>query len=250
MAGETNEGLRAQVTLTVPAALAARLGSGAHVDVIVHGNDGYAALVANADVELATDDGTRLDAVNARTTGSGTVNASGTAPAAADCGNAREASAAPRKAIVSMESTEQDAESMFREAVVTLDGVPGLEITGISPLYSVTNFNGPDAFTAVVTVSSRIGAKALLSTLETIEAAHGDRLDLDIVDYEGVTSDDPSLTIPWPSAMQRAAVLAPLLDLDEDAHIGKEPVSFLLAMANDAPRVGALTDKWILGGGV
>lgn len=224
-------GLRAQVTLTVPAALAARLASGAHVDVIVHGEDGFAALLTgvDADVTIVNEDGTA-------------VNPSDSAVPAAP--------AVPRKAIISMESTEPDAESMFREAVVTLDGVPGLEITGISPLYSVTNFNGPDAFTAVVTVSSRIGAKALLSTLETIEAAHGDRLDLDIVDYEGVTSDDPSLTIPWPSAMQRAAVLAPLLDLDEDAHIGKEPVSFLLAMANDAPRVGALTDKWILGGGV
>lgn len=238
MAGETNEGLRARVTLTVPAALAARLASGTHVDVIVHGSDGYAVLVANADVELVTDGGAAADRA-----ASGAQSADASADAA-------QASAAPRKAIISMESTEQDAESMFRETVVTLDGVPGLEITGISPLYSVTNFDGPDAFTAVVTVSSRIGAKALLSTLETIESAHDGRLDLDIVDYEGVTSDDPSLTIPWPSAMQRAAVLAPLLDLDEDAHIGKEPVSFLLAMANDAPRVGALTDKWILGGGV
>ncbi|KAB8289592.1 2-amino-4-hydroxy-6-hydroxymethyldihydropteridine diphosphokinase [Bifidobacterium avesanii] len=228
-------GLRARVTLTVPAALAAKLASGAHVDVVVHGADGFAALVADADVELTTPDGTPLDA---------------SAPGAGASGSADDTPATPRKAIISMESTDPRAERMFREAVVTLDGIPGVEITGISPLYSVTNFDGPDAFTAVATVSAKLGPKALLGALQTIESGHDGRLDLDIVDYEGVTSDDPELTIPWPSAMQRAAILSPLLDLDEDAHIGKEPVSFLLAMANDAPRVGALSANWILGGGV
>ena len=224
-------GLRAQVTLTVPAALAARLASGAHVDVIVHGEDGFAALLTGADADVTI------------------VNEDGTAVSPSDSA-APAAPAVPRKAIISMESTEPDAERMFREAVVTLDGLPGVEITGISPLYSVTNFDGPDAFTAVVTVSSKLDPKALLGMLETIESAHDDRLDLDIVDYEGVTSDDPGLTIPWPSATQRAAILSPLLDMDEDAHIGKEPVSFLLAMANDAPRVGMISSNWILGGGV
>lgn len=228
-----DDGLRAQVTLTVPAALAERLAAGAHVDVIVHGEDGFAALAADADVRIVTPDGTEVAVAGG--------SSSGTSAAAP---------AVPRKAIISMESTEQDAERMFREAVVTLDGIPGVEITGISPLYSVTNFDSPDAFTAVVTVSSKLDPKALLNTLETIESAHDDQLDLDIVDYEGVTSDDPDLTIPWPSATQRAAVLSPLLDLDQDARIGKEPVSFLLAMANDAPRVGMLSDNWILGGGV
>lgn len=228
-----DDGLWAQVTLTVPAALAERLAAGAHVDVIVHGEDGFAALAANADVRIVTPDGTEVAVA-----GGGAGDRGAAAPTV------------PHKAIVSMESTDQGAERMFREAVVTLDGIPGVEITGISPLYSVTNFDGPDAFTAVVTVSSKLDPRALLNTLETIESAHDDRLDLDIVDYEGVTSDDPDLTIPWPSATQRAAVLSPLLDLDQDARIGKEPVSFLLAMANDAPRVGMLSANWILGGGV
>ena len=38
------------------------------------------------------------------------------------------------------------------------------------------------------------------------------------------------------------------LDMDPDARLGKDPVSFLLAMAPDAAQVGLLTDNWIIGG--
>lgn len=33
-----------------------------------------------------------------------------------------------------------------------------------------------------------------------------------------------------------------------DARLGKDPVSFLLAMAPDTAQVGLLTDNWIIGG--
>ena len=36
--------------------------------------------------------------------------------------------------------------------------------------------------------------------------------------------------------------------MDPDARLGKDPVSFLLAMAPDAAQVGLLTDNWIIGG--
>ena len=36
--------------------------------------------------------------------------------------------------------------------------------------------------------------------------------------------------------------------MDPDARLGKDPVSFLLAMAPDTAQVGLLTDNWIIGG--
>ncbi|MBT1162071.1 MULTISPECIES: 2-amino-4-hydroxy-6-hydroxymethyldihydropteridine diphosphokinase [Bifidobacterium] len=171
-----------------------------------------------------------------------------------------------RTAIVSMDSTSHDAEHLFRSVIVAIDGVPGTQIDGISPLYHVSNFEGPDAMAAVVQLTTNLGARDLIGVLEGIEqsvvsaVAGADTdtspdepsrhrlLDLDLIDIDGVTLNEPDCRVPWPSASRHAAVLAPWLDMDPDARLGGEPVSFLLAMAPDADRVGLLTDHWIIGG--
>lgn len=172
--------------------------------------------------------------------------------AAANAGNAStgdsDDEAVVRRAVISMDSTSNEAETLFRSAIVSLEGIPGNQVEGISPLYHVSAFSGPDAMSAVVMVSTRLGARNLVAALGAIEAAHADQLDLDLVDMEGVTSGEPDCTVPWPSASHRAAVLAPWLDMDPDARLGGDPVAFLLAMAPDAERVGMLSDNWIIGG--
>lgn len=172
--------------------------------------------------------------------------------AAANAGNASAGDSddetVVRRAVISMDSTSNEAETLFRSAIVSLEGIPGNQVEGISPLYHVSAFSGPDAMSAVVMVSTRLGARNLVAALGAIEAAHADQLDLDLVDMEGVTSGEPDCTVPWPSASHRAAVLAPWLDMDPDARLGGDPVAFLLAMAPDAERVGMLSDNWIIGG--
>ncbi len=156
--------------------------------------------------------------------------------------------AVSRRAVVSLDSTLPEAETLFRSAIVSLDAIPGNEIEGISPLYHVSNFDGPDAMAAVVQLHTRLDARSLIGALGTIEEAHADQIDLDLVDMEGVSSNEPDCRVPWPSAARRAQVLAPWFDMDPDARLGGDPVSFLLAMAPDAGRVGVLSDDWILGG--
>lgn len=156
--------------------------------------------------------------------------------------------AVSRRAVVSLDSTLPEAETLFRSAIVSLDAIPGNEIEGISPLYHVSNFDGPDAMAAVVQLHTRLDARSLIGALGTIEEAHADQIDLDLVDMEGVSSNEPDCRVPWPSAARRAQVLAPWFDMDPDARLGGDPVSFLLAMAPDAGRVGILSDDWILGG--
>lgn len=150
------------------------------------------------------------------------------------------------KAIVSMDSTSHDAEKIFREIIVSLDSVPGNQVQGISPLYHVSHFDGPDAMSAVVQIETKLPAADLIAVLGSIEAAHDLAVDLDLVDMEGVTSDEPNCSVPWPSARSHASVLAPWLDMDPDAVLGGDPVSFLLAMAPDAGQVGLLSDNWVM----
>lgn len=54
-------------------------------------------------------------------------------------------------------------------------------------------------------------------------------LDVDIVQIDGVTSDDPELTLPHPYAHERAFVLVPWLAADEHAQLDGTPVRELVA---------------------
>lgn len=55
-------------------------------------------------------------------------------------------------------------------------------------------------------------------------------IDVDIVAYADVVSDDPELTLPHPRARERAFVLAPWHDVDPEAQLpGAGPVAALLA---------------------
>ena len=55
-------------------------------------------------------------------------------------------------------------------------------------------------------------------------------LDVDVVSYGEVRSDDPALTLPHPRAHERAFVLVPWLDADPHAQLhGHGAVSDLLA---------------------
>ena len=153
-----------------------------------------------------------------------------------------------RRAVISMDSPSTDAERRFRKAIVSLDGIPGNQVEGISPLYHVSQLDGkPDNMAAVMQISTRMGAAELITVLGSIETSVGGSLDLDLIDMEGVVSDEPNCQVPWPTARNHAAVLAPWLDMDPDARLGGDPVSFLLAMAPDTSQVGLLTDNWIIG---
>ena len=55
-------------------------------------------------------------------------------------------------------------------------------------------------------------------------------IDVDIVSYQGVVSDDPELTLPHPRAHERAFVLVPWHDVDPAAEVpGRGRVADLLS---------------------
>lgn len=105
----------------------------------------------------------------------------------------------------------------------------------------------PDFLNQSLLIDAPLSPSQLLTECQALEAAAnrvrterwGPRtLDVDIVDIEGFTSDDPVLTVPHPRAHLRAFVLAPWLELDPDATLGGERVADLLAGLDAKEREG------------
>ncbi|OZG68635.1 2-amino-4-hydroxy-6- hydroxymethyldihydropteridin e pyrophosphokinase [Bifidobacterium eulemuris] len=251
--------LDAEVTLRLTPRQAQRLASGAHVDVIVRDADGgFVAFAHDVDVRVdgidGFDGGDRIDRIDRIDGGDVSPQTRGFDTRAATPTESGEnglpndgAAVVSRRAVISLDSVSPRAEAIFRAAIVAIDGIPGNQVEGISPLYHVSGVTGPDAMAAVIQITTRMSARELISVLGAVEASHEGAVDLDLVDMEGVRSDEPDCRVPWPSAREHAGVLAPWLDMDPNAELGGDPVSFLLAMAPDSGFVGMLSDNWILG---
>lgn len=96
----------------------------------------------------------------------------------------------------------------------------------------------PKYLNAVAVGETTLTAEILLNELQQIENEAGRTrevrwgartLDLDIIMYGDVVSNDPTLTLPHPRAHERAFVLAPWLEVDPNAILGGAPISELLA---------------------
>ena len=124
---------------------------------------------------------------------------------------------------------------------------PGLDLVAVSPVYQTAPVGGPrqpDYLNAVLIATTTLPAHAVLERCHGVEAVYGRvrdevwgprTLDLDIIVYGDVVSDDPELTLPHPRAHERAFVLAPWLDIDPDAEVpGWGRVSDLLAKVDHA----------------
>ena len=127
------------------------------------------------------------------------------------------------RAFLSIGSNLGDRRRYLRHAVETLP-----DVVAVSPIYETDPLGGPpqDEFlNLVVELDTRLSPTALLGLCHRIEAS-ADRsrdvrwgprtLDLDIIWVDGVTMDEPSLTIPHPRWKERRFVLAPLRDLAPD----------------------------------
>lgn len=135
------------------------------------------------------------------------------------------------RAVLALGSNLGESESTIERAVVDLREA-GMRILRVSPLYRTAPMGGPagqpDYVNAVIEVSTSLRPYELLKLCNAVEAAHhrerlvrwGPRtLDIDVIDYEGVVSDDPVLTLPHPRAHERSFVLTPWARMDPEAHL-------------------------------
>lgn len=149
----------------------------------------------------------------------------------------------PQHAVLSLGSNLGNRLETLQGAIDALEDTPGLRVKAVSPVYETEPWGVPPGsqpayYNAVVLVKTTLPPSSLLERAHAIEEAfhrvrdgrYGPRtIDVDIVLYQGVISDDPALTLPHPRAHERAFVLAPWHDIDPDAEVpGLGPVADLL----------------------
>ncbi|MFE0810256.1 2-amino-4-hydroxy-6-hydroxymethyldihydropteridine diphosphokinase [Streptomyces sp. NPDC058794] len=149
----------------------------------------------------------------------------------------------PKRAVVALGANLGNRLETLQGAIDALEDTPGVRVKGVSPVYEtepwgVAPDSQPSYFNAVVILKTTLPPSSLLERAHAVEEAFhrvrderwGPRtLDVDIVAYADVVSDDPQLTLPHPRAHERAFVLAPWHDVDPDAQLpGHGPVADLL----------------------
>ncbi|MFD7712605.1 2-amino-4-hydroxy-6-hydroxymethyldihydropteridine diphosphokinase [Streptomyces sp. NPDC059785] len=149
----------------------------------------------------------------------------------------------PHRAVLSLGSNLGNRLETLQGAIDALEDTPGVRVKAVSPVYEtepwgVAPDSQPNYFNAVVVLKTTLPPSSLLERAHAVEEAFnrvrderwGPRtIDVDIVAYADVVSDDPVLTLPHPRAHERAFVLAPWYDVDPEAQLpGRGPVAGLL----------------------
>ncbi|MFZ4153874.1 2-amino-4-hydroxy-6-hydroxymethyldihydropteridine diphosphokinase [Streptomyces pseudogriseolus] len=149
----------------------------------------------------------------------------------------------PKRAVVSLGANLGNRLETLQGAVDALEDTPGIRVKAVSPVYETEPWgvepgSQPSYFNAVAVLKTTLPPSSLLERAQAVEEAFhrvrderwGPRtLDVDIVAYADLHSDNPRLTLPHPRAHERAFVLAPWLDIDPAAELpGRGPVADLL----------------------
>lgn len=152
-----------------------------------------------------------------------------------------------RQAFIGLGSNLDDPVAQLDRALAALDAGAGIRVAGVSSFYRTEPWGDtaqPAFVNAVARLETALSPEALLDALASIEAAAGRSrarrwgprtLDLDLLVFDDLRSDDPGLTLPHPRLHERAFVLVPLAELAPALEIpGRGPVRELLAGIADA----------------
>ncbi|MES2898569.1 MAG: 2-amino-4-hydroxy-6-hydroxymethyldihydropteridine diphosphokinase [Pseudomonadota bacterium] len=134
-----------------------------------------------------------------------------------------------------------DARANVDDALARLAALDGATLIASSAHYrsAPIDSSGEDYINAVACIDTEMDAAALLAALHAIELAHGRErpyrnaprtLDLDILLYGDAIIDLPQLHVPHPRMLDRAFVLAPLLEIAPQVSVpGRGPARQFLA---------------------
>jgi dihydroneopterin aldolase/2-amino-4-hydroxy-6-hydroxymethyldihydropteridine diphosphokinase len=158
------------------------------------------------------------------------------------------------RAVLSIGANLGDRFAALRNAVEDL--AEFVTVRAVSPVYETSPVGGPEQrsfLNAVLLVDAEQPPAELVAIGQRVERRAGRvpserwgprALDVDLVAYDDVVSDDPDATVPHPRAHERAFVLRPWLDVDPAATLpGHGAVADLLPHA-----VGEVTrcDEYVL----
>jgi dihydroneopterin aldolase/2-amino-4-hydroxy-6-hydroxymethyldihydropteridine diphosphokinase len=148
-----------------------------------------------------------------------------------------------RTAVLALGSNLGDRLACLQGAVDAFALAPDTPLVACSPVYETDPVGGPEQppyLNAVVLVSTSLTAERLLDRAGAVEAAYGRvrdeqwgprTLDVDLITVGGDVKETPRLTLPHPRAHERAFVLAPWCDIEQDATLpGHGRVASLLEL--------------------
>jgi dihydroneopterin aldolase/2-amino-4-hydroxy-6-hydroxymethyldihydropteridine diphosphokinase len=168
--------------------------------------------------------------------------------------------AEPVDVVLAIGANLDDPQTTLRQAVVDLDGQPGLQVVDVSPLARTAAVGGPeqpDYLNAVVLARTTLSARGLLRACQAVEDAHGRvreerwgprTLDVDVVAYGALVAADDELEVPHPRAHERAFVLVPWTEVQPEAvlpGLGGGPVARLAETAPDRAGIRWMALDWL-----
>jgi 2-amino-4-hydroxy-6-hydroxymethyldihydropteridine diphosphokinase len=131
------------------------------------------------------------------------------------------------RAYVGLGSNLGDREETVHRALGLLNADPHISVLAVSSLREtdpVGYLDQPRFLNGACLIDTSLSPRELLDRLLDVERQLGRTrggqrfgprtIDLDLVLYEGVVVDEPGLTVPHPSLLERQFVLEPLADLD------------------------------------
>ena len=135
-------------------------------------------------------------------------------------------------ALVGLGSNLDGPARQIESALGMLDAIDRTRVVARSALYRSAPLGGieqPDFVNAAAMLVTKLDARELLQALQEIERARGRErgeihwgprvLDLDLLAYDGLSIDEPGLTVPHPGIGLRNFVLLPLREIAPDFEI-------------------------------
>ena len=157
--------------------------------------------------------------------------------------------------VIALEGASGTDRLTMLRALAALDGIPGSQLVGISPLYAYRDDRGDKRLSAVVILQTPLDLEELRSALDMVAAPIRQMggLDADVVEVETLdgslppAQDRPPL-LP-PDAPSR--ILIPWAYLEPEHCLSGAGGSCLASLANHAPdrnRISLVSEDWILDG--
>jgi 2-amino-4-hydroxy-6-hydroxymethyldihydropteridine diphosphokinase len=145
-----------------------------------------------------------------------------------------------KRVVIALGSNLGDRKAAIESAINLLKEF--IEIEKISTLIETDPVGGPEQgpyINGVLLGRTSLAPEELMTKLLDVEAELGRvrsvpnaprTIDLDLIDYESVVIDSPTLTLPHPRAHQRHFVIKPWLEIDPEALlVGHGPLREIMA---------------------
>ena len=145
------------------------------------------------------------------------------------------------KAYLGLGTNMGDRENYLRQACLILNSNPNINVCKISKTYETKAWgytNQDDFLNICMEIETSLNENELLKICQEVEnelnrvriIRWGPRtIDVDILFFNDIISDDETLTLPHPRIKERAFVLIPLMDLNKELVINNKSIDYYLS---------------------